>query len=83
MPPARVLRLRMQASMPVEIGKLEKQPIPVPKDYKPSVVPGSRTRPTPRLDAVQVRSCSGSFCCSGPQFRVHMLTAATDCLADD
>ncbi|PNW73874.1 hypothetical protein CHLRE_13g576400v5 [Chlamydomonas reinhardtii] len=54
MPPARVLRLRMQASMPVEIGKLEKQPIPVPKDYKPSVVPGSRTRPTPRLDAVQM-----------------------------
>jgi hypothetical protein len=75
MPPARVLRLRMQAAQPVEIGKLEKQPIPVPKDYRPTVVPGARTRPTPRLDAVQVRRLADSTLLLWSTIsRLHMLT---------
>ncbi|GLC35535.1 hypothetical protein PLESTB_000197100 [Pleodorina starrii] len=47
MPPARVLRLRSQAM--VEVGKLNHEPVPTPKGFRPAVVPGSRTKPTPLL----------------------------------
>ncbi|EFJ50280.1 hypothetical protein VOLCADRAFT_73975 [Volvox carteri f. nagariensis] len=47
MPPARVLRLRSQAL--VEVGKLNHEPVPPPKGFRPAVVPGSRTKPTPLL----------------------------------
>ncbi|GLI61947.1 hypothetical protein VaNZ11_004508 [Volvox africanus] len=48
-PRARVLRLRSQAL--VEVGKFNLEPVPFPKGFRPGVVPGSRTKPTPLLDA--------------------------------
>ncbi|GFR47449.1 hypothetical protein Agub_g9173 [Astrephomene gubernaculifera] len=51
MPPARVLQLRVQAA--VQIGKLHREPVP-PLREPGTVVPGSRTKPTPLLSASQM-----------------------------
>ncbi|KAG2500708.1 hypothetical protein HYH03_001473 [Edaphochlamys debaryana] len=52
MPPARVLRLRTQAA--VEVGGLAREPPSTPSGFNKGVVAGTRTRPTPVLDAAQM-----------------------------